>query len=507
MKESHDLEKTHYDGHDGFNGSSTTLAPREDELVTQSAFMRKLYSLGVEARGIERVPEDERSPRGIIDTCLMWFSVNAVLTTIPIGILQMYFSQSLASAWGTIVGFTALGCLFVACISILGPLTGMRTMVIARYSGGLAGGFVFAILNIVTQIGFSVTCVILGGNMLNAVSDKIPVVVGVILVAVATLMITFFGIKVVHIWERYAWVLMTAIFVALYVIGCRNGVENVAPEGVTRATVAGQTLSFGGICFGAAVGWAPVAADYNTRLPTNTSSIRVFVYTFLGLFIPLVFTEGLGATLVACSNPAYLTALGEDGSTPALLAEVFSVWGGFGKFLLVLLAFSTVSNNVPNTYSSALSIQALWGPLARVPRVFWTFLVAIIYTVAGVFGRDKLPAILSNLLAILSYWIAFFLAIVIEEHFIFRRRGSALGGYDFAVYNDFSRLPLGIAAIGAMCFGVVGIVLGMQTTWYTGPIGKLIGDFGGDLGFELSLIFAGLTYPIFRSLEIRRFGR
>ncbi|KAJ3011786.1 hypothetical protein HKX48_006642 [Thoreauomyces humboldtii] len=37
----------------------------------------------------------------------MWFSVNAVLTTIPIGVLgQMYYAQSLASAIGTIIGFS-----------------------------------------------------------------------------------------------------------------------------------------------------------------------------------------------------------------------------------------------------------------------------------------------------------------------------------------------------------------------------------------------------------------
>lgn len=66
-------------------------------------------------------------------------------------------------------------------------------------------------------------------------------------------------------------------------------------------------ISFGGIVFGSFSGviffhvycgwiqltqvcswdyqWAPVAADYNCRLPVETSSYRVFILTFFGLWI------------------------------------------------------------------------------------------------------------------------------------------------------------------------------------------------------------------------------
>ena len=45
----------------------------------------------------------------------------------------------------------------------------------------------------------------------------------------------------------------------------------------------------------------------------------------------------------------------------------------------------------------------------------------------------------SNFLAILSYWTAFFIVIVAEEHFIFRRKGGPLGGYDLDSYDDWNR--------------------------------------------------------------------
>ena len=88
------------------------------------------------------------------------------------------------------------------------------------------------------------------------------------------------------------------------------------------------------------------------------------------------------------------------------------------------------ANNIPNTYSAGLSMQALGRPFAKVPRFFWVFLSFVIYTVAGVAGREHFSEILSNFLSILSYWTAFFIVIVAEEHFIFRRPNGPLGGYN-----------------------------------------------------------------------------
>lgn len=105
-------------------------------------------------------------------------------------------------------------------------------------------------------------------------------------------------------------------------------------------------------------------------------------------------------------------------------------------------------------------------------------------------------------MSILSYWTAFFIVIIAEEHFIFRRKGGLVSGYDLEAYEDISRsdklisqtsfglircfrLPLGAAGIFAGCCGVAGAVVGMAQVWYIGPIGGKLGPFGGDLGFEV----------------------
>lgn len=82
----------------------------------------------------------------------MWWSVNTVLTTIPIGFLaQEFFTLTLPHAIGVIMGFGALGAICTAFIATLGPQTGLRTMIIARFSSGYVGGIIYAILNILTQ--------------------------------------------------------------------------------------------------------------------------------------------------------------------------------------------------------------------------------------------------------------------------------------------------------------------------------------------------------------------
>lgn len=70
----------------------------------------------------------------------------------------------------------------------------MRTIVISRYSMGFVGGTIFALLNILTQLGFSCTAVILGGQTLTNVSNgKLPVEASIVIVGILALILCFVG--------------------------------------------------------------------------------------------------------------------------------------------------------------------------------------------------------------------------------------------------------------------------------------------------------------------------
>ncbi|KAI6100403.1 hypothetical protein EDD16DRAFT_1655977 [Pisolithus croceorrhizus] len=347
-------------------------------------------------------------------------------------------------------------------------------MIITRYSSGYIGCTMYSILNILTQLGFATTAVILGGQTLASVSSShaVPLVAGIVI------------IRCMFLDTMYAWMVTFFIMCCLYGLGGKAGFDTSAQQS--------DILSFGSIVFGSFTGWAPVAADYNVRLPADTSALRVFILTMFGLYIPICFTF----------YPRRC---------------VLSPWGGGGKFLLVArdrhtnptdLLLTRRANNIPNTYSTALSIQALGRPLAVVPRFIWVIFSFIIYTVAGVAGREHFSVILSNFLSILSYWTAFFIVIIAEEHFIFRRPAGKLGGYNLANWDKPSKLPPGFAGVLAGCCGVVGAVVGMAQVWYTGPVSEKAGaTYGADLGFELAAAFAGMTYPPLRWIEIKLTGR
>jgi purine-cytosine permease-like protein len=231
-------------------------------------------------------------------------------------------------------------------------------------------------------------------------------------------------------------------------------------------------------------------------------------------------------------------AVFETGDAGGVLFDIFRPWGAGGKAVLVLMAFSIVANIAPNTYSASLSAQTLMPLFQKIPRAIWCIFMFCAYSeyrgagslwryemltsLAGsaIGGREHLSEVLSNFLAILGCkshtehtgplaqantpdWVAFFIVVLAEEHFIFRRRLK----YDLTAYNSLSRLPVGIAGIIACCCGVGCAVVGMAQVWFIGPVGKLIGPEGGDLGFEMCAVATAIVYPPLRWIELKVFKR
>ena len=159
---------------------------------------------------------------------------------------------------------------------------------------------------------------------------------------------------------------------------------------------------------------------------------------------------------------------------------------GFAKFLLVILVLSGIGINCIAIYSAALSIQLFAKPLKVDPRAFWTLIIFVGIILLGVAGRNQLLTVIQNFLSLLSYWDTAFFVIVFTEHDLFC--GGNLNNYDLKVWNTQIEMPIGIGGLVAFLLRIVGCVLGMTQTWYTGMIVKMIGD-GGDVGNQLALVF------------------
>lgn len=512
----------------------------------------KVDSIGFEARGIERVTPEERKNyaqsqkhsklKQLIHVMGLWFAACGGLTTmssffLPSLIYGLNVKNSMVSGIVSMI----IGCLVPAYTSTMGAKSGLRQMVSARFLFGWWGVRFIALVCIVGGIGWSVVNCVLGGQVLSAISSgKLPLEVGIVIISVISLVVAVFGIKVLLRFQTVLAIPITIAAILFYVVVCQKssyfGETNklIAELNSTSATLRGNWLSFFTVGYSVTATWGSGAADYYILFPEDTPSYQVFLLTFLGIAIPSTFVS---VSAVLCGCIAYLyepwnNAYNEYG-IGGLLAESFKVWGGFGKFVVVLFFLSLVCNNIMNTYSCAFEFQLIDQKLVMVPRWMWATLVTIIYLVISLAGRLHLSTIISNFLPMLGYWISMYITILLEENIIFRSservkkmhfqefeednfeqvessapiQSWVKNLYNWDKWDNPKCVTMGLAASASFAVGIVGAVVGMNQTYWRGPIARKIGDNGGDVGFWLCMAFSGVAYPVLRYFELKKFGR
>ncbi|KAK4504558.1 hypothetical protein PRZ48_005474 [Zasmidium cellare] len=468
----------------------------------------------VEQRGIERVPEDERTDTGVkalLNVSTMWFSANMVVSSFAIGILaKPLFYLGVVDAMLICLFFNLIGIMTVCFFSTFGPRFGLRQMVLSRFWFGWWGVKLIAIFNVLACIGWSSVNSIVGAQLINAVNSDVPGFAGILIIAFCTMFVCFFGYKVVHAYEFWSWLPATIIFLIVLGVFAHSGDFINIPMGVGTSELGG-CLSFGATVYGFATGWTSYAADYTVYHPANQSRRKVFFATWIGLIVPLLFTEMLGIAIMSATDinggdNRYADGYKASGTGGLLAAVLIYHLGTFGKFCLVVLALTIIANNCPNIYSVALTVQVLSRYTARVPRFIWTGIGTGVYIAIAIPGYSHFETVLENFMNFIGYWLAIYSGISLMDHFVIRRGFS---GYNPEDYDKPGKLPPGIAAIAAFCCGVAGMVTGMSQSWYVGPIALHAGEapYGGDVGFELGFAFSAVGYLILRPLELKYFGR
>lgn len=77
--------------------------------------------VGIELRGIDRIPEEEKQPPSQWNIFLLWWSLNVHVGVLPLGVLGPAFGLSLKASIAASVLGTALGALCTAFTGTLGP--------------------------------------------------------------------------------------------------------------------------------------------------------------------------------------------------------------------------------------------------------------------------------------------------------------------------------------------------------------------------------------------------
>lgn len=387
-------------------------------------------SLGVESKGIHRYLPNERYPekswKPYILTLGLWISGCGGLTS-----MSSYFLGPLIFGLGYkdtfILGIlgSLVGCLVAAYCATMGPRSGLRQMCSARY---LFGPWMVRVVSLITIIGFlgwSVTNSVLGGEVLNYLSNgRLSLSVGIVIVSVISLIVALFGIEYVFKFEGVIGVCFLIVVFLLYFIA-----DNEYPKfthletiGSNHLTKVGNRISFFTLAYSVTATWGGCASDYYIVFPENVSQNKIFWFTFFGTSIPTIFGAVIGMLIgnAAVGNDFWYETY-ENESLGGLLNVVFDRWGNFGKFLLVVFWLSLITNNVINNYSSALAVQLLDDLAYRyLSRWFIVIIIFAITLICSLVGKNHFSTILANFLPMLGYWISIYFTLLFEENVLFR---------------------------------------------------------------------------------------
>ncbi|CAK9436888.1 uncharacterized protein LODBEIA_P14100 [Lodderomyces beijingensis] len=520
---------------------------------------RKLDSLGVETRGIERIEPYERSTnktKQLVSVIGLWLSACGGLSSMSSFFLgPLLFELGLRNT--LVCGLTGhtLGCVVAAYCSLMGT-SGLRQMISARFLFGWWFVKLVALVSLIALLGWSVVNCLVGGQILASLSNEhIPVWAGIIIVAAISLCAAIGGIKPLMRIEAALSLPVNFAFLLLYVVASQKFQYLTLHDAIDDpATIKGNWLSFFSLCYSITSTWGSIASDYYILFPETTPDLQIFCITFFGIWAPTTFVGVAGMLIgnVALTYKPWGDAYANLGMG-GLLNEAFKPWGGGGKFLLVLIFLSLISNNILNTYSAAFGVQLAGSGLARIPRWLWAIALTAVYLICALVGRQHFATILSNFLPMVGYWISMYFIMLLEENLIFRQSRfkhlyvkeftkasqdssfdsaasadenevdevddaaksamlkiprRAKQNYNWRIWNDITRLTRGYAATAAFCIGASGAAIGMSQTYWVGPLAKLVGgEYGGDIAMWLCMGFSGITYPWLRYAELKYFKR
>jgi purine-cytosine permease-like protein len=357
-------------------------------------------------------------------------------------------------------------------------------------------------------------------------NGNLSIAVGIVIIACVSFAVSFIGLKFILVWEKYAWFVFFIIFLIIYGMAGPYATEAVsinaggsAPHG---QALSGSVLTLLAIFYGSSASWCSMASDYYVHYPVDVSRVKVFLMTTLGIALPTSF----GMIAGACVASAFTTksawyAANEKGL--GFVVQEILYPHGFADFILVVFVLSGINVNIISLYSAAISCQQFARPFMRIPRFLWSILCFGVILALALAGRHQLLIYLQNFLSLLGYWCSSYFVIVISEHMIFRKVSrnqtmssltlftdfikGKISNYNLEGWNDPKILPVGLAAATAFLFGVVAFVMGMNESWYIGPLGDLVGPYGGDLANEFTLVVTAVVFIPLRFLELKYIGR
>ncbi|KAF9527464.1 cytosine-purine permease [Crepidotus variabilis] len=460
---------------------------REAEETQLGAFRkitRFLVQHGVETHGITPTTIEQRTDLRINQFFWMWFAVNFNILAFSTGSAgPAFFGLGVRHSLGIIVVVDLITSMIPAYFALFGPKLGTRGVVQCRFSWGYYGSRIPSLFNACSTQGFLILNCIIGGQTLAAVSSNIDETLGIIIISVISLTVTFCGYKFIHWFESFAWVPSALAFPVLVGMAGRDLSLTTFPVKPSPSTA--SILSFSSMVASSIITWCTLTPDYGVYHVQSAPKLQIFLYVYLGFLLPTLAWHIIGAVFAAAAPGIPSWDAGFEGGTNVggLLAAVLSPAGGFGKFLLFFIALSTSCACAPTMYTFGISFMAISSFFARIPRYIFVIVSEAILIPMAIIGAKQFYDTLVNILSVIGYWTSAFASIVLAEHFIFRRSFSSTA-YPTQNWDKAKLLPPGIAAVLAFSCASAVMIPCINQKFYIGPIARAgLGDIGVFAGW------------------------
>ncbi|MFF2249716.1 cytosine permease [Streptomyces sp. NPDC058142] len=449
----------------------------------------------LETRGIEPVPESERTAR-TRELFPTWVAANISVLLLTMGAsLVVSYKLNFWQALVVAVAAPVVSYGLVGLIGIAGKRGGAPGMALSRAVFGQRGNLLPGSLIWVARWGWETINAVTGAYAVLTVldilfgvkSNDVLVIVTLLLFVVTTFVISGLGINAVQKCNKYATYLfgLFSVLVLVYLIANTdwNRVFD-QPAGKMSLMVAGIGLIAAG-----GVSWIPSSPDFTRYLPRTASSAAIVRNSVGGAGIVVLPMILMGAVM-AVSTPDLASAA----DPVSFLGEILPLWIAVPYLLIALVGMLLI--NSMSMYSAGFTAQTLGFKVPRHWAVSINALISLIFggilmLVATSF-MGSFIAFLSLLAVAFSAWVGVFGADML-------RRTE----YDAEALVDTTRTSaywykagFSPAAVASWAIGLVGGLMFTTSDWFTGPLAanNPIGEYG--LGWVATIVISGLLYVV-----------
>lgn len=448
----------------------------------------------IETRGLEPVPDDERSGR-VRELFPTWVAANISVLLLTMGAgLVVFNGLNFWQVLGVAVAAPVVSYGLVGLISIAGKRGGSPGMALSRAVFGQRGNLFPGSLIWVARWGWETINAVTGAYAVLTVLDLLfgiksntaLIVVTLLLFVGCTFLVSGLGINALRrcsTWSTYLFGAFSVLVLVYLIAGTDWSAVFARPAGSTAMMIAGiGTIAAGGIS------WVPSGPDFTRYLPRTASGKGLVSATVGGAGVVVLPMVLMGAVM-AVSTPGLASAA----DPVSFIGELLPAWIAVPYLLIALVGMLLI--NSMSMYSAGFTAQTLGIKVSRAWAVSVNAIISLIFgfllmvVATSFFG--SFISFLTLLAVAFSAWIGVF-----GVDMLSRRT------YDGEALMDTTRTSgywyRGGFAWQAMTAWGVALVAGLLFTkvdWFTGPLaGSWIGRNG--LGWAATVVVAALLYAV-----------